>query len=85
MNSDTDILNRLLDPVCACLTPEVAAHIAALRADDSVQQRVESLAEKNSEGTISEAERTELEAYVRAFSLISILQAKARKVLGNAG
>jgi hypothetical protein len=84
MSPDVDVLDRMLDPVRTCLTPEVASRIAALRADPVVQQRLDELAAKNSAATISEAERSELEAYVGVGALISVLQAKARTVLAEA-
>jgi hypothetical protein len=73
-------LDRLLDPVRDCLTPEVARRIAGLRADADTQARLDRFAEKNAEGTITPAERAEYEALVAAANLIAVLQAKARAV-----
>jgi hypothetical protein len=82
MNATTEVtmLDRLLDPVRDCLTPEVAAKIAALRASPEVQARLDELAEKNAEGTITPGERAEYEAMVRAGNLIAVFQAMARAV-----
>ncbi|MBX9790640.1 MAG: hypothetical protein K2Y37_17115 [Pirellulales bacterium] len=85
MSPETEVLEQLLEPVRACLTPEVAARLAALRASPATQKIVDDLAEKNAEGTITPAERAKLEAYVDAGALIAILQANARKVLADAG
>lgn len=71
-------LDRLLDPVRDCLTPDVAAKIAALRADAATQGRLDDLAEKNREGQITPDELAEYDALVRAGTMIAILQAKAR-------
>jgi hypothetical protein len=79
------ILDRMLDPVGQCLTPAVAARIARLRAGPRTQGRVEALAVKNSEGTLTPREETEYQAYVEALDVIAILQAKARKTLKSAG
>jgi hypothetical protein len=71
-------LDRLLDPLRECLTPEVAARIVALRADESVQARLDALAGRNAAGTITPDERAEYESLVGAGNLIAVLQAKAR-------
>ena len=73
-------LDRILDPVRDCLTPEVARRIAGLRADADTQAKLDRLAEKNAEGTITPDERAEYEALVAAVNLIAVLQAKARAV-----
>lgn len=83
--ADHRILDEMLDPVGQCLTPEVAARIAALRADRQMQHRLDELAEKNSAGTLTPREVTEYEAYVEALDVIAILQAKARNALKAAG
>lgn len=76
-------MDELLEPVGACLTPEVAARLAELRAPESVQARVEELARKSQEGTLSEAEREEYGALVSTGNFIGILQSKARRLLKN--
>jgi hypothetical protein len=80
---DNAILDRLLDPVTRCLTPEVARQLVALRADPQFQERLDTLADKCTEGQLSPDEREEYETYVRAIHIIAILQAKARKLLAN--
>jgi hypothetical protein len=77
-------LERLLDPVGRCLTPEVARQLVDLRADPDLQERVDLLADKCTEGQLTAEEREEYETYVRASRFIAILQAKARKVLAQA-
>jgi transcriptional regulator with XRE-family HTH domain len=47
--------------------------------------RVDELAEKCNEGQLTSEERNEYEAYVQASTLIGILQAKARRILRQAG
>ncbi len=75
------VLARILEPLAKCLTPEVAQEIIKLRADSVLQARVTALASKNTEGTLTEEERSEYESYVHATNFISILQAKARKLI----
>ncbi len=77
------ILDRVLEPITNCLTPDVAAKLVALRADDQIQARVDELAEKANEGTLSKEERTEYDRYRDAFHFVTILQAKARELLSK--
>jgi hypothetical protein len=80
---ETGVLDRLLDPLSACLTPAMARRLVHFRADSATQVRVDELATKCNEGELTSAERREYEAYVRAIHLISILQSKARTVLAK--
>ena len=80
-SSATQTLDRLLDPVRDCLTKEVAARIAGLRADASVQKRLDELADRNAEGVITSDERAEYESLISAGNLVAVLQAKARSAL----
>jgi hypothetical protein len=80
---DRDALDRLLDPVRDCLTPDVAARLVALRADDTIQAKLDDFATRNQAGTLTTDERAEYEALVRAGNFIAVLQAKARVVLAG--
>jgi uncharacterized protein YnzC (UPF0291/DUF896 family) len=80
----SDVLDRVLDPVTHCLTPEVARRIMDLRADAEVQARVDELARKANEGQLSERERAEYDTYRSAFHFVTILQAKARSLFEQA-
>jgi hypothetical protein len=75
------ILDQLLAPVGDCLTPEVARHLVDLHASPDVQARLEELADKNTAGQLSAEERAEYETAVAAIEFISMLQAKARRLL----
>lgn len=72
-----------MDPIARCFTPDVARQIAALRAGTTLQAQLDELASKANEGELSDQEREQYEAYVEAIDVISILQAKARKILAN--
>jgi len=78
-------LDRILDPVGRCLTPEVAHALVGLRADQEMQERIEQLADKATEGALSPVEREEYEAYVSAIDFLTVLQSKARAVLNESG
>ncbi len=81
MSTAHTILDELLEPIGACLTPEVAERLAQLRAPETVQVRIEELARKSEEGTLSDTEREEYDAFVSAGNFIAILQSKARTLL----
>ena len=74
-------LDRLLEPFAVCLTPDVAAKVADLRADDTMQDRIDYLAERSNEGLLTPEERKEYAGYLHAIDVIAVLQAKARSVL----
>jgi len=80
-----DYLAQLLEPVGACFTPEVAERVANLRASPQVQARIDELAEKNTEGEITEEELAEYDSYIHAIDFIAVLQAQARLVLARTG
>ena len=66
--------------------PEPAATtVLGWRFNDEAKQRMEELAARNGQGTLSDSEREELEAYVNVGQVIAILQAKARLSLKRAG
>ena len=78
---DATVLDRLLDPFGRILTPTVARDLVGLRFDRKAQSRIDNLARKCNEGTLTDAERNEYETYVYAIDFIAILQAKARNLL----
>jgi hypothetical protein len=77
-SQSTQVLDRLLDPVTECLTPEVGRALVNLRARPEVQARIDELAEKSGEGDLTLVEQVEYRNIVDAIDLISVLQAKAR-------
>ena len=76
-----NLLDRILDPLATCFTPEVARRLVAFRADSETQALVDALADKANEGTLSDQEKAEYRQLVEAFDLITVLQAKARTFL----
>ena len=74
-------LAKILDSVAQCFTPEVAKRVAELRADPAVQARIEELAERCNEGTITPEEMAEYDAYIQAMDVIAVLQKKARTLI----
>jgi len=83
MATTHSILDRILEPLTECLTPEVARRVVAFRADEQTQQRLDELAERANEGLLSVAEQAEYRSYIEAIDLVSILQAKAQALLNK--
>lgn len=77
----TTALDRILDPVTRCLTPDVAEQLAHLEIDPSTQARLDELADKSTAGELTEEERAEYEASVHALDFLAVLQAQARQRL----
>ncbi len=78
-NTEAAIFARLWDGKTATLTPTLARHMLKLQFDDADTARMHELAEKNREGHLTDAEREELDNYVKVGDLLAILQSKARK------
>lgn len=81
---DALAFDRGTDPILRFLTVEQARDLVAFRGDDALRQRIDDLARRNTEGDLTEAERSEYEGYVRANHFVAVLQAKARKLLARA-
>jgi hypothetical protein len=75
------VLDRLLGPLCECLTPESARRLLILRADPALQARVQVLAERHSKGLLTPQEQAEYGKYVAFSTFVAILKSKARQLL----
>jgi hypothetical protein len=71
-------MDRVLDPLAACLNREAALSILDLRIDPEIQARVEILAERANEGTLTADERAEYLSYVEAADVLAIFKLKAK-------
>jgi hypothetical protein len=76
--TEADILDHVVSPDQPGLPPESARAILELKFDQTARERMKDLAEKNRAGALSEAERMELEKYLRVGQFLNLLQAKAR-------
>jgi len=85
MSMDTAYLDRILDPVVECLTPQIALRLAELRADPETQDRLDDLAAKANQGQLTPEEDAEYKQAIDAIDLLAILQAKARTYLRTHG
>ena len=76
--TEADILRDVIGADHGDLTPEVAHSVLRWRFTDRAVTRMNDLAARNNEGTITDIEREELDKYVRVGSFINLIQAKAR-------
>jgi hypothetical protein len=77
------VLDGLLDPLSLCLDASSARRVAEFRIAESVQERVDALAERANDGLLSDDDRAEYEAVVNASDFIAILKLKARRNLAS--
>lgn len=81
--TSSPVLDRLVDPLSQCLTPESAKRLLALRADPQLQAEVDQLAEKCNEGTLTAEERAEYASYVAFGTFVALLKSKARQLFAE--
>jgi hypothetical protein len=76
-------LDRLIDPLSECLTPESAKRLLKLRADPQLQARIDKLSHKCNEGTLTAKEQTEYASYISFGTFVALLKSKARQQLAG--
>ncbi len=77
-STERPMVDRLLEPLSRCIRGEGVRELLNLRADETLQARIDELAGKCDEGALTPDERAEYETYVRFGNFVAILQAKAR-------
>ena len=78
MLTESDILADVLMTSRGDLSADVARSVLRWKFGRRSTSRINKLAERNQSGTISTAEREELERFLRIGSLLDLLHAKAR-------
>ncbi len=78
-SESTSAFDRGVAPVLHTLLLDKAADVVAFRPDPALQERIDELASRCTEGVQSDSERSEYEGYVRANKFIAVLQRQARK------
>jgi hypothetical protein len=76
-----EILSEVIAPERADLPPAAARSILRWKFSPKSVARMNRLAARNSQGTITESEREQLEGFLRVGSLVNLVQAKARHSL----
>lgn len=82
MGEVTEIFDRLELPQDS-FPPEVAEYLLGVRFSEAELQRYESLAERHNNSELSAQERRELDAFIEANAILSVLKARARKALAK--
>jgi len=80
-SSETTAFDRAVRPLLQIVLPEKAQAIIGFHADPELQERIDELAEKSTEGQLTEFERAEYAGYVRANKFVAILQQHARRLI----
>ena len=75
------VIDQLLDS--KSFTPAIAKELIKLKFDPATEIRLEQLAEKSNEGSLSSAERSEYESIVQAFDIIGVLRGQAQSILSR--
>jgi hypothetical protein len=76
--TEAEILDQIVAPGQGDLGLEAAKSILELRFSRHATARIRSLLRANNRGKIADAERVELEKYMRVGQLLDLLRAKAR-------
>lgn len=76
--TEADILEKVVSPHVAGLTPEAARSLLEFKFDAPTTKRIRQLLQKNNRGTISADERIDLEKYLRVGQFLDLVHAKAR-------
>jgi hypothetical protein len=74
---------RGVRPVLQIVLPDKLDAILQFRPSPELQARIEELAGKSTEGTLTEAERAKYEGYVRANKFVAVLERQAREMVGS--
>ena len=82
--TEAEILAGVLSPNRGDFPAEVAQVVLNWKFDRRATAHINALARRNQKGTISAAEREELERYLRVGSFLNLIQAKARLSLMSA-
>jgi hypothetical protein len=75
---EIDIWTEVINPQNRDMTEAEAHALLRWQFSDRAKQRMEELATRNGQGTLTTPDKEELEAYMHVGQVIAILQAKAR-------
>ena len=79
MSDTADTLERFVDHLTRGFTPELARHFAELpKPDPEFQARLDELASKANDGSLSPEEATEYDKYVECMDFVGYMRLKAR-------
>ena len=82
--SEAAILKRVIQSDSGDVSPEAARALLAFRFTESDHDRMNALSAKAHDGSLSPAEKEELDGYINVSHFIAFVQSKARMSLKNA-
>jgi hypothetical protein len=82
-SSEIAAFDRGIRSVMQLVLPETAEALVGFRPDPELQERIDELAERSTEGQLTEAEKSEYAGYVRANKFVAILQRQARRLIAD--
>jgi len=80
-SGEAAIWARLIESQNGELAPEAAKYLLTLHFGEKDQARVQDLAGRSQEGTLSEDEAREFDSYLHIGNLLAVMQSKARLVI----
>lgn len=78
MSTETEILSRVIGPENPSFTPEAARSVLELRFSDADTDRLNELAAKARQGSLSEDEESQLHGYLFVGAMVDLMHSKAR-------
>jgi hypothetical protein len=82
--NEAEILSRVIAPEAPTLPPDAAKILLSFDFPKEDRERMEQLAEKAREGTLTSEEQAEIDCYERVGHFLSLLRSKARISLQHA-
>jgi len=79
-NTEAAILARIIQTGEQVLTPDAARYLLSMRLPSGDEDRVNELSAKARAGSLTEAERQELDSYLHIGSLLAVMQSTARRL-----
>ena len=83
INSESLAFDRSVRPVMEIVLLDKAEAVIHFRADPQLEARIEELAQKSTEGDLTDDERAEYTGYVRANKFIAILKRQAQHLISS--
>jgi len=83
LDTESEILEQVIEPDAVGMSPETAQALLRFRFNTAAVARMNELAEKNRQGTITPSERALLERYLRVGNFLNLIHAKARCALAE--
>ena len=74
--------DHVLDIAADCFDVQTLESLAKLRLSKKLAARVDSMAAKANEGTLSPSERSEYQAYIETSEFLALIQLRARSRIG---